>query len=84
MSIKFGVGTIVMRTDGIASGLAVTTGTSAVTAQNLQVATGNIWIEGVSVQVVAQSASFTAAGARCTLGNKVHLLPQPVPVVPVL
>lgn len=69
MSIRFGAGTLTLFTDGIGSGVTVTTATtSATNSRTLQVATGSIWIEGVEVQVSATTVAVTE-GADTNTGS---------------
>src|SRR3990167_1658851 len=62
MAIQFGVGTVQILEDRLVTGAAVTTGTSGVPAQNIQIASGLCIIDGITAVISAQSASFAAAG----------------------
>lgn len=62
MSIAFGAGTLTVLQNLVLTNVAVTTGSSGVPAQNLQVSSGALIIDGITALVSAQSASFAAAG----------------------
>jgi len=63
MSISFGVGTLSILQNLEITGAIATTGSSGVPAQNVQVSSGLVMIEGVTAIVSAVSASFTIAGS---------------------
>ena len=66
MSVSFGVGTLTVLTNNLLTGGVGTTGTSGVPAQNIQVSSGLVMIDGITATLSAVSASYTAAGATGT------------------
>ena len=62
MAIQFGVGTLSILTNNLLTGGAITTGSSGVPAQNIQVSSGLVMIDGITAVLSAGSASFAAAG----------------------
>ena len=62
MAIKFGVGTLYVLTNNILTGGVITTGSSGGAAQNVQVSSGLVMIDGITAVLSAASASFAAAG----------------------
>lgn len=62
MAIQFGVGTLYVLTNNLLTGGVVTTGSSGVPTQNIQVSSGLVMIDGITAVLSAGSASFAAAG----------------------
>ena len=66
MSFRFGVGILNALRNLEVTGVAGTTGSSGVPAQNIQIASGLVMIDGITAIVSAASASYTAAGGTGT------------------
>lgn len=66
MSFSFGVGVLNLMRNLEITGAVTTTGNSGAPAQNAQISSGLVMIDGITATLSAQSVAYTAAGATGT------------------